>query len=1074
MKTVVKKYMLLAVSAAIVSQLAGASLPPDVKYQGNGTLRAGSANFTVTVFNKKWHNVENRRWKDTSGKVGRNGGKYSGNIFLDSSIGKGEIEYTPVTSDTFDIASDIEFTPALDSRLLTASWNFPAKALRVEVDGKAIDFTKESKQNRFYGKYRQCTVYSVGNLKYIFSAKNENSTLHIQDNRSLKTPVNTVSLRFHFAPSSGKISKSTFAMRCQITPGKLKSVDLTPYTNCNMTDDPESGKPGWTNQGSEADFSCFTAQKVTAQGITFTIPERKVIAVGATLRKAPAECTVKLPETKNMRAIHLLHNSAWTPAGELGKMLITYADNSKETITLAGTTDCGNWVGPSPKANAAVAWQNINELGRSVGLYVSSFALQKSDPKEIRFIITDKRRDPFWAIFAVTLGEFKAGMPQVSDRTIIHKKGNEWKELTFSKKTIKGSALDFSFLLDAPAGKYGWAYAEKDGTIRFEKAPGKRLKLNGTNMCQTACFPSKESAHIIAENLAALGYNAVRFHHHDAGLTDLASGNSTTLNKDNLDKLEYFIHVLKEKGFYITTDLYTSRKFHPDENFPKGVSAKALFPLDRKAMDNWKTFARNWMTHVNPYTGTSLAEDPALVAINLVNEDNLESVWNSSSGARRLYSEKFEEYKKTNNIPEAKAESNDRHFLKFLVETQTASLNEMADFVRKELKMKCMLTSLNFRNDSYLTAMRSKFDLVDTHMYHSHPSFVGKSWASARMYGQSNPLTGVASLPRSLMSMKNPGKPFWVTEYNYCSPNRYRAVGGPLMGAYPALQDWDGLFRFCYNHNIKRIDNDLAKNAGFEEANEVVMLLANRVVAAMFLRGDVSKAKRSYSCELTGDVTSKEFQKGYPGRLSFLGLVSGTGSHPKGAEIPAHVTVLKKAQEFSEADSSAKVWKQAVSGRTAVSDTGEIKINAKKETFVVNSPLSESITFNGGNLSTGGILALSKARYFQSASLISLDGKPLKESRRMVLIHIGDAASTGTVHVDRGGMTMIKVAGDFPHLIRNVSAKVSLKLDENTGIKVNALGMDGKILGSVKVENNSFDASAGLFPGGVVAYEITR
>ena len=109
MKTIVKKYMLLAVSAAIVSQLAGASLPPDVKYQGNGTLRAGSANFTVTVFNKKWHNVGNRRWKDTSGKVGRNGGKYSGNIFLDSSIGKGEIEYTPVTSDTFDIASDISF-----------------------------------------------------------------------------------------------------------------------------------------------------------------------------------------------------------------------------------------------------------------------------------------------------------------------------------------------------------------------------------------------------------------------------------------------------------------------------------------------------------------------------------------------------------------------------------------------------------------------------------------------------------------------------------------------------------------------------------------------------------------------------------------------------------------------------------------------------------------------------------------------------------------------------------------------------------------------------------------------------
>lgn len=863
-------------------------------------------------------------------------------------------------------------------------------------------------------------------------------------------------------------------MRCQISKGKLQSVDLTPYTNCNMTDDPDSGKPGWTNQGSGADFSCFTAQKISAQGIDFTIPERKVIAVGAALRKVPAECFVKLPESKNMRAIHLLHNSAWTPAGELGKIEVIYADKSKEIITVAGTVDCGNWVGPSPKANAAVAWQNINELGRSVGLYVSSFALKKSDPVAIRFIITDKRRDPFWALFAVTLGEFKAGMPQVSDRTIIHKKGNEWKELNFSKKTLKGSALDFSFLLDAPAGKYGYAFAEKDGTIRFEKAPAKRLRLNGTNMCQTACFPSKESAHVIAENLAAMGYNAVRFHHHDAGLTDLASGNSTTLNKANLDKLDYFIYVLKQKGFYITTDLYTSRKFHPSENFPKGVEAKALFPLNRKAMENWKTFARNWMTHVNPYTGLSLAEDPVLAAINLVNEDNLGRAWSGSSGARHLYTAKFEEYKKKNNIPSAKAESNDRNFIKFLVETKMASLNEMADFVRNELKMKCMITSLNFRNDSYLTLMRSEFDLVDTHMYHSHPSFVGKSWASARMYGQSNPLTGLAALPRSLMSMKNPSKPFWVTEYNYCSPNRFRAVGGPLMGAYPALQDWDGLFRFCYNHNIKRIDNDVAKNAGFEEANDVVMLLSNRVIASMFLRGDVSKAKRSYSCAIAKDITSKEFQLGYPGRLSFLGLVSGTGSHPEEAEIPAQVTKMKAAKEFSEAGVSAKSWEQAVSARTAESDTNEIKINAKKETFTVNAPLSESITFNGGNLSTGGVLSLSKAKYFQSASLISLDGKPLKESKRMVLIHIGDAASSGTVHVDRGGMTMIKSEGEFPHLIRNVSAKVTLKLDENAKIKVNALGMDGRILGNVKVENNSFEACAGLFPGGVVAYEITR
>ena len=96
-------------------------------------------------------------------------------------------------------------------------------------------------------------------------------------------------------------------------------------------------------------------------------------------------------------------------------------------------------------------------------------------------------------------------------------------------------------------------------------------------------------------------------------------------------------------------------------------------------------------------------------------------------------------------------------------------------------------------------------------------------------------------MPRQMMTTRNPGKPFFMTEFNHCRPNRFRAESGPMMGGYAALQNWDGLYRFCYSHTIERIRKNTISVSCFESVADPIMQLSDRIIAMLFLRGDVQK-----------------------------------------------------------------------------------------------------------------------------------------------------------------------------------------------------------------------------------------
>jgi len=186
------------------------------------------------------------------------------------------------------------------------------------------------------------------------------------------------------------------------------------------------------------------------------------------------------------------------------------------------------------------------------------------------------------------------------------------------------SFTDMSFLNPRPAGTAGRA------TIReghFYDAEGNRLRLMGSNLTFAGAFPPKEDAPKIAAQLRKLGMNVIRFHHLDMHTAPRGIWNEdrTAFDPEQVDKLDWLIHHLKLNGIYINLNLHVSRTY---PGIPKDMPRAFRFG---KGVDNFypefiqlqKDYARDLLTHQNPYTKMTYAKDPAVIVVELNNENSL-------------------------------------------------------------------------------------------------------------------------------------------------------------------------------------------------------------------------------------------------------------------------------------------------------------------------------------------------------------------------------------------------------------------------------------------------------------------
>jgi hypothetical protein len=202
-----------------------------------------------------------------------------------------------------------------------------------------------------------------------------------------------------------------------------------------------------------------------------------------------------------------------------------------------------------------------------------------------------------------------------------------WMPVAPSPRIAEASALDASFLLDAPAGKHGFVTV-RDRHLAF--TGGGRARFFGVSLLPPAAFLDRARADALVDRLARSGVNLVRL-----GDLDMAIGPQRSLYDDSrddtrrldptaLERLDHLIAALKARGIYVALELQSLRKYRAGDgvtafaSLPPGGGPAAVF--DPVLAQRQFEAAEALLTHVNPETGLALNADPVLVWVTLAGE----------------------------------------------------------------------------------------------------------------------------------------------------------------------------------------------------------------------------------------------------------------------------------------------------------------------------------------------------------------------------------------------------------------------------------------------------------------------
>ena len=633
---------------------------------------------------------------------------------------------------------------------------------------------------------------------------------------------------------------------------------------------------------------------------------------------------------------------------------------------------------------------------------------------------------------------------------------------TMEHRLADSTSIDLSFLLDAPAGRHGFVRI-RDGHLA--RGDGARLRLWGIHLTDwsrgSVLLPPKEDVPLWASTLARFGINCVRLHFIDLdaprGLI-AAGADSRGFDPQQLDRLDFLVAELKKRGIYIDLNLNVGRSYRAGDSVPDFERirwAKGMTLYDPRLIQLQKEYAREILTHVNPYTGLAYRDDPAVAIVEILNEnavwvgftaptphydDQLTSLYNAwleqnLSSAQRARLREITGAAADAPIPRLKgpevASAPRERFIaesRFVVDVESRFYLGMAAYLRDSLGVRVPITATadhGHSSSSYPMLMSlAKLDIVDGHSYWQHPG----SPPPVNTPMVNDPLhSTVVRLSRTAVA----GKPYTVSEFNHPFPNDWAAEGIPIAAAYGAFQDWDAIM--VYTFEPKRAA-DWKSYVGdpFDVSLDPVRMTQMATGALAFLRGDVRPARQTVARIYTRDqafdsrrlprTESPYFTPGFPLALP---LVHGV--------------------RIASLDGAPTERYQPLDTMTIVSDTRELvwrRLNGEHGIVTEETDRTQAlIGFVNAHRAAVRNLVADVRNEFASIVLSAMDGKPISSSSRLLLSAGSRVSNTGLRWNAEG--TRVAQQGGPPSLIEPVAGTITLRALAGRVRAVSATALDG-------------------------------
>ena len=895
-----------------------------------------------------------------------------------------------------------------------------------------------------------------------------------------------------------KVNEESYAETNQ----KFTTIDLRSVANRGFADDVAGDhKGGWTDQGSENDMRFFNLKGMNRlKGVDFDIidpdsNDGKSVVVLRGNDDIGVPTTIEIPVNAKGAGVYFLHSSAWLN-DICGYYTFVYDDGTTHEVPVRKNIDIFNWWGTGASDTTITAWTGSNNATSAASLYL--FTVENPYPeKTIKSIVASTEgTNSYIMLVAMTLTDKGPYLWQDADKSNVDM-SDWWAYDIPNYSDIVGTALDMSFTLDAPAGKHG--YIQADGqNLYFED--GTPVQFWAVNLGPSSVFINKERIDYLADRLAALGFNLVRFHKLSAanvGAQNIHSSGNIQYDIDpyKLDLLHYTIYSLKQRGIYILMDGLCGGVLAD-----RGQADYGSQFVNDAVKDLSRDYLRQLYNSNNPYTGMKVAEDPAIVMIDLVNETSTYARDLANETEARQNREKFSEWLKVKyGSDEAIRKAwyfdgkegvlEGESLEKMNYDCGTYSLRKTYTYPRQEDAVHFLsdvyvdyyklcaedLRSFGYKglitaatlfgmNTVALTHANAQTEFIDSHDYWGHPA----NNAGLRTG------TSIGGFPNSMMLNTNLGilghfmndsvygVPHTITEWELCQMNPHIYEGTALMAVQSCMQVWQP-FYFAVGDEIldqsiygissegggqnvlftEYVDNPNILWAFFAFMNQPIQMATAPTAGIAVQRGDFKEADRGFF----NRYGANDYWNNKNAELSKdakIGMIGKTG------------TSFDNVSYDEDYNDNEVLYRAVMSDKLKkpfVSITGESEIDIENNTFRANSERTQYVVGTiGGKSFESDDMIVEMTTPKCSVSLTSLDKEaPIWDADKLLLTAAGDARNTDEVR-SSDGLQIVK-GGHAPILIEPMEGKITIKTKDD--LEVYRLASSGERLGTAKTTKDA-------------------